>query len=174
MVTGYINSDVKKEVKKPAQFTMLKNVEGALVVNLEAHDFSTPPRRIHFRFNEERKYIPVKWALGTFVTDKAMRQMELGLFTFDNLQQLIEMAEEAGYYVPDSIKEPKVAIKDIRKALKANDLTALEGFMRNMTTKVRDDIVDAARSLFNRLNNDTITLLEKELRTTLNPIDLDA
>ena len=174
MVTGYVNTDVKKEVKKPTQFTMLKNVEGALAVRLEAHDFSTPTRRIHFKFNEERKYIPVKWALGTFVTDTAMKQMEMGLFTFDNLQELIKMAEEAGYYVPDSIKEPKIAIKDIRKALKENDVKALEAFMRNMSTKTRDDIIDAAKAMYNRLNNDTISLLEKELKASLRPISLDA
>lgn len=174
MVTGYVNTNVKKEVKKRTQFTMLKNVEGALAVNLEAHDFSTPPRRIHFKFNEERKYIPVKWALGTFVTDDAIKQMEMGLFTFDNLQELITMAEDEGYYVPDSIKEPKIDIKDIRKALKSNDLKSLETFMVNMTTKTRDDIIDAAKAMYNRLNNDTITLLQEQLRTSLKPIDLDA
>jgi len=165
MVTGYVNTNVNKEVKKPTQFTMLKNVEGSLVVKLEAHDFSTPIRRIAFKFSEERKYI---------LTDSAMKQMEKGLFTFDNLQELIKMAEEAGYYVPDSIKEPKIAIKDIRKALKENDKKAFEVFMRNMSTKTRDDIIDAAKAMYSRLNNDTISFLEKELRTSLKPVDLDA
>lgn len=112
--------------------------------------------------------------MGTFVTDNAMKQMEMGLFTFDNLQELITMAEDEGYYVPDSIKEPKIDIKDIRKALKSNDLKSLETLMVNMTTKTRDDIIDAAKAMYNRLNNDTITLLQEQLRTSLKPIDLDA
>jgi len=174
MVTGYVNTNVKNEVKKPTQFAMIKNVQGALAVGLEAHDFSTPKRVFHFKFNQDRKYVPVKWALGTFVTDSALRQMQLGFFTFENLQELIEMAEEAGYYVPDSIKDPKIAIKDIRKMLKDNDVDKLKTITLNISRKVRNDLITTAKSMHDRLNNQTIKFLEKELNISLQAVDLDA
>ena len=173
MVTGHVNTQVVQK-KAPTSFTMIKNVEGALAVNLEAHDFSTPARTIHFRFNQDAQQIPLKWAVGTFVSTSALQQMETGYFTFENLAELIKVAEEMGYFVPDSIKEPQVNIKDIRKALLGDDRKALEKLMLNMSTKTRGDILSIARSLYSKLNTGTIEYLESKLAVSLKPVDLSA
>lgn len=173
MVTGHINTQAVQK-KAPTSFTIVKNVEGALAINLESHDFSTPARTIHFRFNQEKQQIPLKWAVGTFVSTSALQQMETGYFTFENLAELIKVAEEMGYFVPDSIKEPKVDIKDIRKALLGDDQKALEKLMLNMSTKTRGDILSIARSLYSKLNTGTIEYLEGKLAVSLKPVDLSA
>lgn len=173
MVTGHINTQTTQS-KAPQSFTMVKNVEGALAVNLEAHDFSTPARTIHFRFNQEKQQIPLKWAVGTFVSTSALQQMEGGYFTFENLLDLIKVAEEMGYFVPDSIKEPKVDIKDIRKALLADNRKALDSFMLNMSSKTRGDILSLARSLYSKLSTGTIEYLEGKLAVSLKTVDLGA
>lgn len=173
MVTGHINTQVVQN-KRAQSFSMIKNVEGALAVNLEAHDFSTPARTIYFRFNQEKQQIPLKWAVGTFVSTSALQQMESGYFTFENLTDLIKVAEEMGYFVPDSIKEPKVDIKDIRKALLSENRKVLEQFMLNMSTKTRGDILSIARSLYGKLNTGTIEYLENQLGVSLKPVDLSA
>ena len=59
MVTGTITKPQTREVK-PTQFVMIKNAVGGLTVTLEAHDFSAPARRIKFKFDQERNYIPAK------------------------------------------------------------------------------------------------------------------
>jgi len=174
MVTGHVNTQT--QVKKPNSnsFVMIKNVEGALAVNLEAHDFSTPARTIYFRFNQERQQIPLKWAVGTFVSTSALQQMENGYFTFENLEELVKVAEEMGYFVPDSIKEPKVDIKQIRTAVTKGDNKMLEKIILNMSTKTRADILSIARKNYGKLNNSTVEFLEKQLGVSIKPVDLSA
>jgi len=172
MVTGHINTQNTQVKANPQSFVMVKNVEGALAVNLDAHDFSTPTRTIHFRFNQDTQHIPLKWAVGTFVSTGALQQMESGYFTFENLQELIKVAEEMGYYVPDSIKEPQVNIKDIRKALIDDNRKVLEKFFLNMSTKTRADMLSIARSLYSKLNTGSIEYLEGKLGVSLKPVDL--
>jgi hypothetical protein len=175
MVTGHINTQTSTQANKTTQsFVMVKNVEGALSVNLDAHDFSTPTKTFRFRFNQERQHVPAKWAIGTFVSSGALTQMETGFFTYENLAELIKVAEEMGYYVPDSIKEPRVDIKDIRKALLNDDRRALDSYIMNMTTKTRNDILSVARKLYDKLNTGTIEFLEKRLAVSLKTADLSA
>ena len=172
-VTGTIKPKVQEKVR-PKQFVMIKNAIGGLVVPLEAHDYSTPRRRIVFKFNQERHYIPVKWAVGTFVTDEAMKQMEKGYFTYENLEVLIEMAEEMGYYVPDSIKEPKVTLKEMQKALKDADMKELERITNVLTPKIKRDLIQTGQKMYDSLNMNVISFLEKKLQTSLKSISLDA
>ena len=174
MVTGHVNTQTQVKKPTPQSFIMVKNVEGALAVNLEAHDFSTPARTIHFRFNQESQHIPLKWAVGTFVSTGALQQMETGYFTFENLSELIKVAEEMGYYVPDSIKEPKVEIKEIKRAILKDDRKALEKIMLNMSTKTRADILSIARSSYAKLNNESVGFLETKLGVSIKPVDLSA
>ena len=105
MVTETINRSTSAD---PKQFVLKKNVSGGLAVVLEAHDFSVPARKVVFNFNENINYVTTKYALGVFVTPSALRQLEKGYFTFEKLDTLIKMAEELGYYVPDSIKDPTI------------------------------------------------------------------
>ena len=171
-VTGTLKPRVEKE--KPKQFVMIKNCVGGLVVPLEAHDYSTPRRRIVFKFDQERHYIPLKWAVGTFVTDEAMKQMEKGYFTYENLGVLIEMAEEMGYYVPDPIKEPKVTLKEMRKALKDSDVKELERITNMLTPKIKRDLTETAQKMYDQLNMNVISFLESKLQVSLKSIRLDA
>ena len=171
MVTGTISKPQGK-VENPTQFVMIKNAVGGLTVWLEAHDFSTPARPIQFKFDQERNYIPAKWAIGVFVTPKALKQMELGYFTFENLDKIIEMAESLGYYVPDSIKEPKVTLKEIAQALRTGEKTLLDAITQNLTTKVRQDIIATAQKMYSALSNSTVEYLEKKLQASLKPVDL--
>lgn len=184
MITGTIKrleggQEIKTEVKQPqvqkvnpTQFVMIKNAEGALTVRLEPHDFSTPARNISFKFNQERNYIPAKFAIGVFVTPSAVHQMELGYFTFENLEVLIKMAEDMGYYVPDSIKSPKVSIKEIAKAIRSGEKQALENITKNLSTKVKSDIAATAQKMYDNLNINTIKFLEDKLKVSLKPVNL--
>ena len=159
--------------EKPKQFVMVKNCQGGLVVPLEAHDFSTPRRRIVFKFDQERQVIPLKWAVGVFVTDEAMKQMEKGYFTFENLQTLIEMAEEMGHFVPDPIKEPKVTLKEMQKALKNGNVKELEKITTIITPKIKRDLTKTVQKMYNSLNVTTIKFVEQKLGVSLEPVQLD-
>lgn len=173
MVTGTINSKINKPVSEPRkQFVMLKNTAGGLTVYLESYDFSVPGRPIHFKHDQEKNYIPVKWAIGTFITPSAVKQMELGYFTFENLDELIKQAEDLGYYVPDSIKEPKVTLKEMKTALRSGDVKAVEKLVLNISGKSKTDLIALARVMYNNLNQSVIGYLEKKLRVQLNPVNL--
>ena len=169
-----VTGTLKQKQEKPKQFVMVKNCEGGLVVPVEAHDFSTPRRRIVFKFNQDRHYVPVKWAIGVFVTPEASKQMEKGYFTFENLEVLIEMAEEMGYYVPDSIKEPKVTLKEMQKALKEGNIKELEKITNILTPKIKRDLIKVSQKMYDTLNVNVINFLEKKLQTSLKPVTLNA
>lgn len=190
MITGTIKKQpVVKEVKEnkevktiqevrepkvyPKQFAMIKNTLGGLAVPIEPHDFSAPRRTISFKHDQEKNYLPTSWALGIFVTPQALRQMELGYFTFENLDILIEMAEEKGYYVPDSIREPKITIKEIANILRRGDEKELRNLTLNMSSKVRGDILTTARKMYSRLNVSTVRILEERLKVSLEPVNLN-
>lgn len=165
---------IKEPVKKAkiTQFVMIKNTAGGFSVELEPHDFSAPARRISFRHDQKRNYIPVKWAVGTFVSPSALRQMELGYFTFENLEALIEMAEEMGYYVPDSIKDPKLTLGEIARVIRKGDLNEMEKMTSLLTSKTRRDIIATAQKLYDNLSVSTVMFLEEKLQVILKPISL--
>lgn len=162
-----------KPRKMVTNYKMIKNYVGNLSVLLEAHDFSTPARRISFNHDEEVKHIPVKWAIGTFVSDSAMKQLAKGYFTFEKLDELIEMAEDMGYYIPETIKQPEVTLKDIRQAMKKNDLKALKAIIPNASHKDKADIVAIAQNLYGKTNMEIITYIEQELKVSVKPIILE-
>ncbi|RLI44732.1 hypothetical protein DRO61_11780, partial [Candidatus Bathyarchaeota archaeon] len=159
-------------VAKLKRFTMVKNYVGALAVSLEAEDFSTPPRLILFKFNEDEKRIPVKWAIGVMVSDGALQQMEKGYFTFKELDKYIAMAEEMGHYVPESIKEPKVTVKEMKKALKTNNVAELKKIIPGLSKKSKMDLITLGQGRYNHLNMEVISLIEKELGVSLKSVDL--
>lgn len=168
MVTGTI----RKIEEYPKQFVMIKNAVGGLTVKTEAFDFSVPARNIVFKFDQDRNYLMTNYALGVFVTPSALKQMELGYFTFENLDTLIKMADEAGIYVPDSIKDPKVTLKDIAKALRSGEQVELDKLTKNLNRKIRNDIIVTAQKMYNNLQQGVISHLEKKLGVSLKPIDL--
>lgn len=168
MVTGTI----KPRVEDPKQFVLVKNCVGSITVVLEAHDFAVPARRIRLKHNQEKAYIMTRHALGVFVTPDALQQMEDGYFTFENLDTLIKMAEEKGYYVPDSIKEPQVSIKEIADILREGNEAKVKKLVESLNSKLVNDITSAGRDLYPRLNQITISILEDALKTSLAPVDL--
>ena len=172
MVTGTIKSQGEKQPKSITQFAMIKNFVGGMAVTVEAYDFSAPARTLHFNFNQEKMYLPAKWALGVFVTPGALGQMEKGYFTFENLDELIKQAEDLGYYVPDSIKEPKVTLKEMKTALRSGDVKTVEKLVKNISGKNKTDLISLARAMYNNLNQSVIGYLEKELRVQLKPVNL--
>jgi hypothetical protein len=169
MVTG----TVAIKDTNPSQFTMVKNIDGRLLVNLEAFDFSAPARAIAFNFDQDTTYVQTKWALGVFVTPDSLKMMEEGYFTFDNLSKLIQMAEAQGFYVPESIKEPQFSLKEIGNILKEGDTKKLDSLTLNMTTKLRGDIINIATKNYGSLQSDVVNYLEKKLNLSLKPVDLN-
>lgn len=177
MVTGTIKRVEAPQATQvaqadPKQFVMVKNAVGGLTVVTDSYDYSVPARKIVFKFDQEKNYVTVKYALGVFVTPSALKQMELGYFTFEKLDILIKMAEDLGLYVPDSIKDPQLTLKDIAKILRSGDKAELERITNGMSKKVRADIIVTSQKMYDSLQQGTIALLEKKLGITLKPIDL--
>lgn len=164
---------VAKPRPKRTRFTMVKNYVGAMAVTLESEDFSTPARLILFKFNQDEKQIPAKWAIGALVSDGALGQMEKGYFTFKEFDEYVAMAEDMGHYVPDSIKQPEITLKEMRKALKSNNVQDIKGFLPKLSTKQKTDLITLGQTLYQRLNMEVVTLIEKELGISLKTINLD-
>lgn len=158
--------------ERPNHFRMIKNAVGSLVVNLEPADFSMPARKFRLGYDQDYKVIPSKWAVGVFVSESALKQMELGYFTFENLDVLVEMAEEMGHYVPDSIKNPKISVKDMKKALRSGDVKALDNVMLNASAKNIKDLIALAKSMHSRLNVNMVQHIENTYNVSLAPVDL--
>jgi len=165
--------EVVQAKPRPKNFKMVKIFPGAVGVSLEAYDFSTPPRPFDFAYDTDYKIIPLKWAVGVFVTDSAIKQMELGIFTFEDLDTLIEMAEELGQYVPDSIKEPQVTKKEIKKIVRSNDVKAIELLFMRLNSTTRQTLLAVARDYYSSLTAGTIDAIEKNLGAPLQIVNLE-
>lgn len=165
--------EMAKPKPKRQNFKMIKIFPGAIGVVLEAYDFSTPARHFSFPYDMDYKVIPVKWAVGTFVSDSALRQMELGQFTFENLDELIEMAEELGQYVPDSIKEPKITTKEIKMAVKSNDLKQVEALYSRLNPTTRQTLLAVGRKFYKGLKVEIINSIQTFLGVSLQTVNLD-
>lgn len=162
---------VKKEF--PTSFVMVKNVRGSFALDIEPYDFSSPAREIYFTADLENQRLPAKLAVGVFVTPQASKLMDRGYFTFENLQGLVALAESLGIYVPDSIKEPKVELKDMRIVLFKNDLAGIKTVMMNASKKTVGDFISEARRLLGKLNMETVGYIEKTYGVRLAPVDLN-
>jgi hypothetical protein len=101
--------------------------------------------------------------------------MEKGYFTFENLEELIEMAESEGYglYVPDSIKSPKIMIKDMRQTLARNDIDAIKKLMIGASKQNIADFVSEARKLINKLTVSTVSYIERTYKVSLAEIKIN-
>ncbi len=161
------------ENKKITSFVMLKNYNGSIAIDLEPWDFSSPARAIQFTFDQDYQHVPTKWALGVFVTPLAMKLMEEGYFTFENLSTLIKMAEDEGLYVPDSIKEPVIDLKELKKYLIKDNLAEVQKMMRNASRKLILDFVLIAKQNLNRLSMSMVQYIEKTYRVSLDTISLN-
>lgn len=157
-----------------AQFAMIKNVEGALSVNLDSYDGSTPPRRIEFKSTVERRYVTRKYAIGVFVSHEALEQMEKGYFTFAEMPKLVEQAEAEGFYVPEAIKTPKVTLRELSILMTTSNLKGLQSKMQNATKKTQTDIVGLGRSLYKKLNIDIVDLIESTYKVQLRTVEINA
>lgn len=175
-MTQFVRKDPSKEeeVKNyPQNFTMVKNYRGAISVFLEPFDLSAPGRLINMKYNKEFQVVPTKWALGVFTTDGATIQLDKGYITFQDLDLLIELAESEGLYVPDSIKDPKITIRQMQKTLIKNDVDAIKKLMVHASKKTIRDFIAAAKEVRSRLTYDTIAYLQKTYGAILDDINLD-
>lgn len=139
----------------------------------DAYDFSAPARKIRFDYDQDTTHVPTKWALGVFVTHNALKVMEKGYFYFENLELLIKMAEDAGIYVPDSIKEPKTTLKELKNLVLTNDVKSIEQKMFNADKKLIGDLVEIARKNIDRISVATADFIEKKYNVVLKPINLN-
>jgi hypothetical protein len=161
-------------IKTPINsFVMVKNYRGGFGVSLEPWDFSAPARSIRFRFDQEQQHVPTKWALGIFVSPLAVKLLEEGYYTFENLHVLIKMAEDLGLYVPDSIKEPKINLKELKNALLKNDLATIKRLMMNASKKLVADFIVLARQNHSMLSIAMVTFIESTYKVSLETITLN-
>lgn len=172
-MADYVKREVVQKKPRPASIEMIKNYRGSYSVMIDPYDFSMPAKRFSFRHDVHSQRIPLKFALGVFITNEASRALEKGLFTFRDLQDLILMAEEEGIYVPDSIKEPKILSKDLKNLLIKNDVQAIEKLMFNASKNNISNLIDQAKKNLDKLNLSTIEYIEKNYKVSLRPIKLD-
>jgi hypothetical protein len=83
------------------------------------------------------------------------------------------MAEYEGLFVSDSIKQPKVTTKELRKLVMKNDVDGLKQKMFNANSKTINDLVGLAKKAYDKLNMSTINFIEKTYKVSLKPVNLD-
>jgi len=171
----YIKKVLQGQKKEyPKQFKMIKNFRGSFSTILEPYDYSAPARKISFKHEDEFQMVPAKYALGVFNNNIAIKQVEKGYFTFENLEVLREMAEEYGLFAPASIFNQKVyTFRDIKAALSSGDIKEVEKLLENASPKTMSDVKAFAIKMYNNLNMSIVAYLEKFFKTSLAPIDLN-
>lgn len=157
----------------PNHFMLVNNYKGSLLVEIDSYDFSRPTRSFKLRHNVPKLAIPTNYALGIFITPGALRLMERGYYVIENVETLIKMAEDKGFYVPDSIKNRKYTLEDFKNLLIKGDIKEMEKQLTQATRKTARDVIALAREVYSKLSVQMVQLIEQRYKVVLSPINLN-
>lgn len=146
----------------PRTFTFVKNVKGALYVDLETYDMMGAPKTFVFGPTIEKLVIPYPYALGLFVSPAALNMYRNGIFLIENESELYKAGVEQGFVARE--ERPEVTrLVDIENAIKGNKIKVLKDLIKKGTNDpiLVDNVLTCAREYFDGLSNEMVDLIQE-------------
>lgn len=148
-------------------FKIKKTVPGNVLFIL--HPVSNPmlTKEIFLTDRNPAQFLPLDWALGIFLDDGNYRLYKKGSFTFENNEELVKAAYEAGVYfddhldfVPAKADNEKVILSILRSGNRANIDKAIKDYGTEVVKKIAINNVDT-------LNTGVVRMLENIFKMQL-------
>lgn len=148
-------------------FKIKKTTPGNVLFIL--HPISNPmlTKEIYLTDRRPFQFLPMDWALGIFMDDGNYRLYKKGMFTFENNDELVKAAYEAGVYFDEHldfvpVKEDNE--KEILAILKSGNRASIDKAIKDFG---RDLIIKVAASNVDNLSTGVVRMLESLLKVQL-------
>lgn len=148
-------------------FKIKKTTPGNVLFIL--HPISNPmlTKEIYLTDRRPFQFLPMDWALGIFMDDGNYRLYKKGMFTFENNDELVKAAYEAGVYFDEKLDFTPVKEdndKEILAILKSGNRASIDKAIKDFG---RDLIIKVAASNVDSLNTGVVRMLESLLKVQL-------
>lgn len=148
-------------------FKIKKTTPGNVLFIL--HPISNPmlTKEIYLTDRRPFQFLPMDWALGIFMDDGNYRLYKKGMFTFENNDELVKAAYEAGVYFDehlDFIPVKEDNEKEILAILKSGNRASIDKAIKDFG---RDLIIKVAASNVDNLSTGVVRMLESLLKVQL-------
>ena len=148
-------------------FKIKKTTPGNVLFIL--HPISNPmlTKEIYLTDRRPFQFLPMDWALGIFMDDGNYRLYKKGMFTFENNDELVKAAYEAGVYFDEHldfvpVKEDNE--KEILAILKSGNRASIDKAIKDFG---RDLIIKVAASNVDNISTGVVRMLESLLKVQL-------
>ena len=148
-------------------FKIKKTTPGNVLFIL--HPISNPmlTKEIYLTDRRPFQFLPMDWALGIFMDDGNYRLYKKGMFTFENNDELVKAAYDAGVYFDEKLDFVPVKEdndKEILAILKSGNRASIDKAIKDFG---RDLIIKVAASNVDSLSTGIVRMLESLLKVQL-------
>lgn len=148
-------------------FKIKKTTPGNVLFIL--HPVSNPmlTKEVYLTDRRPFQFLPTDWALGIFMDDGNYRLYKKGMFTFENNDELVKAAYEAGVYFDEQLDFTPVKEdneKEILAILKSGNRASIDKAIKDFG---RDLIIKVAASNVDNLSTGVVRMLESLLKVQL-------
>ena len=148
-------------------FKIKKTTPGNVLFIL--HPISNPmlTKEIYLTDRRPFQFLPMDWALGIFMDDGNYRLYKKGMFTFENNDELVKAAYEAGVYFDEKLDFTPVKEdndKEILAILKSGNRSSIDKAIKDFG---RDLIIKVAASNVDNISTGVVRMLESLLKVQL-------
>jgi hypothetical protein len=140
-------------------YTFVKNVVGQLRIPLETYNMQNARQDFVMPAGVDRVIVPYQYALGLFVTPEAMHQLQIGCFTVEDMDSLIEDARSYGL-VANKVENPILSIKEVAILLKENNIDKIESLIKRGQPVELANLFTLVRENYDKISAGILTKIE--------------
>ena len=148
-------------------FKIKKTIPGSVLFIL--HPISNPmlTKQIYLTDRNPMQFLPLDWALGVFMDDGNYKLYKKGMFTFENNDELVKAAFEAGVYFDEHLdftpaKEDNEKV--ILSILKSGNRSSIDKAIKDYGS---ENVKKVAIAYVEELNTGVVRMLENIFKIQL-------
>lgn len=142
-------------------FVITKTVPGNVVFRISPITNSEQYRVIELTEKMPSTRLPKDWALGVFLDQSLFNMFKKGIFTFDDVKAVTQLAIQEQVYFGEELEfepRPVTYVKDVLGILKSGKRTEILAALK----EDQDHVLTVATEHINELTGGVVSLLEKE------------
>jgi len=154
-------------MSEPKVFKIKKTIPGNVLFILHPVSNPTLEKEIYLTDRRPSMFLPLDWALGIFLDDGNYRLYKKGVFTFENNEELVQAAYEAGVYFDEHLDFTPVKEdneKTILGILQSGNRASIEKSVKDYGKEL---IIKVAAANVDSLSTGVVRMLESVLKVQL-------
>ena len=142
-------------------YTIKKTRPGSVIFSLSPLSNSSLKKEIYLTNKRPQMNIPLDWALTVFVDNGLYALFKEGYFTFNNLDDLLQEARNAGVYFGDELDFTPAKEDSISKILNVLKAGKRPEILKAIDNYGKDLVQDVATTNLSSLSMSVVHLLEE-------------